>query len=325
MSGISLIVPIFNVEKYLNRCIESVRSQSVENFEILLIDDGSSDNSGKISDYYVQLDSRVIVIHKLNGGLSDARNKGLDFVFTNSNIEWISFLDSDDWIYRGYLEILLQSAVANHCDIVACNFEETNGKVPFVDEKQIVAKTIDTEDFFCTYNVNATIACAKIYKKALFIDIRYPFGKIHEDEFTTYKVLYKLKSIAVVFASLYFYYFNPEGITKKKWNPRRLNSTEALSEQLCFFRLNGFEKSFYFSLGNMIGNIMHHCSVIPNSNENQKYIKFLRKKLRKHLRLCRKYDMFLFSNNRHIYEIAYPTFMRLYWRFKVAKSGKGKK
>lgn len=324
MPVISLIVPIYNVEKFLERCIESLRAQSFEDFKILLVDDGSSDNSGKICDYYAQLDERISVIHKTNGGLSDARNKGLDCVFTNNSIGWVTFIDSDDWLHRNYLEALYRAAAENNCDIAACNFAETNGDDPAVDDKDLTAKTIDTEEFFCEHNVTATIACAKLYRKELFENIRYPFGKLHEDEFTTYKVLYKFKKITVVAAPLYFYYFNPNSITKQEWNPRRLSSVDAFSEQLSFFKNNGFEKSFIFSLSHMTDNIVRHYSVIPKTSENEKYIKMLRKRLRKHLRLCRKYDMYLFGNNRHIYEIAYPTFMRFYWRFQVAKSGKGK-
>ena len=321
MYPICVIIPIFKVDKYLERCIDSVLAQSFTDFEILLVDDGSYDDCSKICDYYAQLDCRISVIHKANGGLSDARNVGLECVFANNSINWISFIDSDDWIHNKYLEALYQAVINNHCDISSCMFKETNGvEDAVVNDKEFTAKLVDTESFFCEHNVNATIACSKLYKKELFNNIRYPVGRIHEDEFTTYKVLYKNKRIAVIYAPLYFYYINLNGITKQNWNPKRLDSVDAFSNQLNYFRTEGYEKSFIFSLSHMVENIMHQYFVIPKVSENEKYFKILRIRLRKHLRLCRKYNMFKFQNNRHIYEVAYPVLMRYYWRYQVFKS-----
>lgn len=326
MFSISIIIPIFNVDTFLKRCVESVLLQSYTDFEVLLVDDGSNDDCGRISDFFSQMDCRVSVIHKVNGGLSDARNIGLEYVFTNKSINWITFIDSDDWIHHKYLETLYRAAVENHCDIASCMFEETSGVVSLENDKDIIVKITNPEDYFCEYNVYATIACAKIYKKELFSEIRYPYGRIHEDEFTTYKILYSTNRIVVVFSPpMYFYYINLNGITKQEWSPKRLDSVEAISNQLYFFRTKGFKASFIFSLGHLIDSIMHQYSVIPKVSANEKYLRILRKKLRQHLKLCRSYNVFLFRNNRHIYEIAYPIFMRYYWRYQVAKSKIGGK
>ena len=109
MPKISVIVPIYKVEKYLNRCVDSILHQTFTDFELILVDDGSPDNCGKMCDEYAEKDSRVVVIHKKNGGLSDARNKGLDWVFANSNSEYVVFIDSDDYIDERYLELLYKS------------------------------------------------------------------------------------------------------------------------------------------------------------------------------------------------------------------------
>ena len=109
MPVISVIVPVYNVEKYLHRCVDSILAQTFTDFELILVDDGSPDNCGKICDEYAEKDSRIHVIHKVNGGLSDARNAGLDWAFANSNSEWVTFIDSDDWVDKYYLEYLYNS------------------------------------------------------------------------------------------------------------------------------------------------------------------------------------------------------------------------
>ena len=107
---VSVIVPVYKVEAYLHRCVDSVLNQSFSDFELILVDDGSPDNCGAICDEYAQKDSRVHVIHKTNGGLSDARNAGIDWAFANSDSQWLTFIDSDDWVHRDYLKLLLGAA-----------------------------------------------------------------------------------------------------------------------------------------------------------------------------------------------------------------------
>ena len=182
---ISVIVPIYKVEKYLHRCIDSVLAQTFTDFELILVDDGSPDNCGKICDEYAEKDNRIHVIHKENGGLSDARNAGIDWAFANSDSEWITFIDSDDWIHPKYLETLYNAVKETGCEISICGYEETTGDSPKVDDINLQAVIVSTEDFFCEHNVNAVVAWGKLYKKELFREIRYPVGKLHEDEFNT--------------------------------------------------------------------------------------------------------------------------------------------
>ena len=119
---ISVIVPVYNVEKYLNRCIDSILAQTFTDFELILVDDGSPDNCGKICDEYAAKDSRIHVIHKANGGLSDARNAGIDWAFANSNSEWVTFMDSDDWIPDNYLFELYHACVQNLSQVAICDY-----------------------------------------------------------------------------------------------------------------------------------------------------------------------------------------------------------
>ena len=122
---ISIIVPVYNTEKYLNRCVDSILNQTFTDFELILVDDGSPDNCGKICDEYKEKDRRVRVIHKPNGGLSDARNAGIEWALNNSDSEWISFIDSDDWVHPNYLDFLLRAAEQNNTSVSICGFLRT--------------------------------------------------------------------------------------------------------------------------------------------------------------------------------------------------------
>lgn len=139
---------------------------------MILVDDGSPDNCGKICDEYAEKYSRVHVIHKENGGLSDARNAGIDWAFANSDSEWITFIDSDDWIYPKYLEVLYNAVQQTGCFLSVCGYKKTEGDEPYVDEKQLASVFYKSEDFYCEKNVNAVIAVCKLYKKSDFKDIR---------------------------------------------------------------------------------------------------------------------------------------------------------
>lgn len=236
MSEISVIVPIYKVELYLRRCIKSILNQTFIDFEVILIDDGSPDNCGQICDEYAKLDSRVYVIHQQNSGLSAARNAGLDWVFAHSNSKWITFIDSDDWVHPEMLQCLYNSGCSLNMPISICGYYETEGENISINSAQMNPKIWKTEDFYLNKNLNATVAWGKLYRKECFFNIRYPEGKLHEDEFVTYKVLFEYPKIVAVEAPLYAYFQNVDGIMKSEWNPRRLDALEAIDMQISFFK-----------------------------------------------------------------------------------------
>ena len=168
MPSISVIVPVYKVEPYIHRCVESIFAQTFTDFELILVDDGSPDNCGSICDDYATKDNRVTVIHQDNGGLSDARNAGIDWAFANSGSEWLTFIDSDDWVHPMYLEVLYCAVKDTGCSISVCGYNETDGETPYVDEAKLQAEVVNTEDFYCEHNVNAVVAWGKLYKKVLF-------------------------------------------------------------------------------------------------------------------------------------------------------------
>ena len=210
-SLVSIIVPIYKVEPYLRRCLDSIVNQTYTNLEIILVDDGSPDTCPQICDEYAAKDKRIVVIHKENGGLSDARNAGLEI----SKGEYISFVDSDDWVDEKYIEILLNSAIAENTDIAIGENIQTKQVVQKQNIKSIT-KTYSSKDalvhLFSQNHLTFVVSWGKIYKRNLFSTLRFPIGKFHEDEFTTYLLFHKSKKISYTSKILYFYFQRSDSI-----------------------------------------------------------------------------------------------------------------
>lgn len=239
MAQISVIVPVYKTEAYLHRCVDSVLSQSFRDLELILVDDGSPDGSPAICDAYAEKDPRVRVIHQSNGGLSAARNAGLDWMQAHSESQWIFFLDSDDWIEKRTLETMLQAAEAHKTAVCACGYQRTEGEQPPVQEADLLPQLWNTAELYQKETVLLTVAWAKLYRRDCFATIRFPVGKLHEDEFTTYRVLFQQEKLTYVPAPFYAYYWNPQSITGSRWNPRRTDVWEAYRQQIRFFEDRG--------------------------------------------------------------------------------------
>lgn len=205
MDLISVIVPVYQVENYLNQCIESIIEQTYTNLEIILIDDGSNDNCPQICDDWSIKDKRIKVIHKKNGGLSDARNVGLDI----AKGKYIAFIDSDDWVDSRYIELLYNSLIKSEADISACSIQKVydadsvdpynlNPKLQLVTPKEAIKDILYDRRF-------KTVAWNKLYSKEILSGERFIVGRIHEDEFFSYKVFDKAQKLVFVDASLYKY------------------------------------------------------------------------------------------------------------------------
>lgn len=217
---ISVVVPIYNVEKYLERCINSIINQTYKNLEIILVDDGSTDNSGKIADKYKKIDSRIKVIHKTNGGLSDARNKGIRI----ASGKYISFIDSDDYIAEDMISYLYKLIKDNNSEISICNFqqfssiEEINDSKDFnIDESNIYNYTgVEMLQILLKGNISyGDYAWNKLYLLSLFNNIQYPIGKKMEDIGTTYKLYFNSKKVTIGTEKKYFYYKRNDSILGK--------------------------------------------------------------------------------------------------------------
>ena len=210
---ISVIVPIYQVEAYLCQCVDSILAQTHKNLEIILVDDGSKDRCPEICDKYVQKDDRIKVIHKMNGGLSDARNAGLEI----ATGDYIGFVDSDDWLMPDMFEYLLQGILGYGVDISYCNYINMHGT--WMDhsneqtDKVYTRETALNELFFDRLK---NFAWNKLYKAELWQDVRFPFGRNFEDILTIYKVFEKAKRIAILKEAKYYYRIRNDGITREK-------------------------------------------------------------------------------------------------------------
>lgn len=242
MPQISVIVPVYKVEKYIHRCVDSILSQTFTDFELILVDDGSPDRCGAICDAYAARDERVRVIHQNNNGVSAARNAGIDWVFEKSDSEWIFFVDSDDWIHRRTLETLLNGAKSTGLDVVIGGFQRTKGIEPTVNESDLRVKALKTEKLFFEKSVTATTAWGTLYRKRLFVDLRYPVGKNREDEWLTYQLLFQNPYTAFVDAPLYAYFRNTDGIMGNQRPEDYLSGIDAQKERIDFFRTRRYRE-----------------------------------------------------------------------------------
>lgn len=317
MPTISVIVPVYKVEKYIHRCVDSILGQTYTDFELILVDDGSPDNCGAICDEYAAKDSRVVVIHQENGGLSAARNAGIDWAFANSDSQWLSFIDSDDWVHPEYLERLLDSAVQNNVDLSICGYVKTFEEEPEISGADLIPELWKPEKFYVEKNMNAIIACGKLYRKSCFTTVRYPIGKLHEDDFTTYKILFAQEKIVVIPAGMYFYFQNTGGIMQSPWNPRRMDGIDARREQIAFYHANGYDLAYKKAIFTLLWIIASQIKQLECGGEYRHFRTKLCRLLRKEIRTNHSILGLSIKKNYDLYEIAYPTFMKYYWLWQV--------
>ena len=233
MEKVSVIVPIYGVEAYLDRCVRSIVDQTYENLEIILVDDGSPDRCPAICDAWATRDSRIKVIHKENGGLSDARNTGLKI----ATGKYIAFVDSDDWISADYIYLMYQAIKKTDAEIAACDVAVSYGEevfFPIVAEPAIMSCTAEAalDDLLQGHGFRA-VAWNKLYKISLLENERYPVGKYHEDEFFTYRILAKAKKLVYVDRIMYAYFQRPDSIMHSV-SMKHLDALEAHLERLLF-------------------------------------------------------------------------------------------
>jgi len=301
---ISIIVPVYQVEQFLHKCVDSILAQTFSDFELILVDDGSADLSPAICDAYEAQDNRIQVIHRLNGGLSAARNTGLDWILGNSSSEWVTFIDSDDWVHPMYLETLYRGAVSLSVDMSVCGFEHTAGDSPKVYRDKLDAVRIGSGELYVTHTVNAMIACGKLYKKELFRNVRYPIGRLHEDEFTTYRLLFSREAVAWIDQPLYAYFQNCSGITQSKWNPKRMDGMDAQREQIAFYEEKGLLSVREFAVRRYLSELCSHYYLSQNEYPNES--KMLKKTLRKGLRAYKNIKGLSIRDDFRINYAAYP-------------------
>ena len=236
---ISVIVPVYNVEPYLRQCIDSILAQTYSNFELILVDDGSPDNCGAICDEYAAKDSRIVVIHQENRGLSAARNAGLDIMHG----EYVTFVDSDDLLHYQALEILhryLNLYDADICKGIGRMFE-VDSEVCMTDISDPEIRCLTRHEAcreLCESMNWMVIVCCKLYKSCIFDNIRFPVGKKHEDEAVMHRVLYLAEKVVSVWERLYYYRQNPTSIMHTYSLTHYDDNVSAFTDRYLFFLQN---------------------------------------------------------------------------------------
>lgn len=268
---ISVIVPVYNVEKYLPKCIESICGQTYRDLEIILVDDGSTDNCGKICEEYARKDDRIRVLHKQNGGLSDARNYGIN----EAKGEYIQFADSDDYLHPDMTRRLFQALIQNDADMAVCDFlpvKETDspefdttapGEVICFQKEQIM-------DQLQYRNTLTVIAWNKLYKTSVFSDLRYEKGRLHEDEYLIHHILHKIKKSVYLSDKLYFYVQHEGSITGKISTKRIEDGYEAYLERLDFMEKNHYDFMSLCTKKHILYFIFRHYGLLGKEAEDKK-------------------------------------------------------
>ncbi len=296
---ISVIIPIYKVEKYLRKCLDSVINQTYKNLEIILVDDGSPDACPQICDEYAKNDDRIKVIHKENGGQSTARNAALD-ICTG---EYIAFIDSDDYVDKMYIEKLYKAAKDKNAQIAICSFFYTDetGKIWKGDKLENKVVSGD-EKMFCFFRSNECIdaACFKIYHNSIWKDLRYPIGKVAED--ASISDITFMKANAVCFIDEYLYYYFQRGdsaMGKFKNNGTKiaLDSIEAFKGRLSRVDVNS--KFYIPALFQFFDTYLYIYSKVKKGKKLKKTIrkdfKIQFKKYKHELNFKRRVKFFLFA------------------------------
>lgn len=265
---VSVIVPCYKVEQYLPNCIGSIINQSYDNWELILVDDGSPDNCGDICDEYAKQDNRINVVHKENGGLSSARNAGMKIM----KGDFVTFLDSDDYLHKDTLKTLVGYAEKYDAQLVQCDFvrgDETKFPIWKDDEK---VTEYDNHTIFTKF-VAKIIVCGKLYKRDLLDGIIMPEGIINEDDWTTWKLYYRASKIIVTNRPLYYYTVNPNSIMSSAKEKPDTRYYGAYDERIQFFVVNKEKKLEDVSR-------LQFCKSLLLSYSNKQLTKKQRKEIR---------------------------------------------
>lgn len=253
---ITVVLPIYNVAKWLDTCIQSIVKQTYRNLQIILVDDGSTDESPTICEHWAAKDSRINVVHQRNAGLSAARNTGLRL----RKGEYVCFVDSDDYVEHNYVERMLNTARAEQADMVVCNIqrEDENGNTLTEEtDSSFETKTLTNRQYM-VYALQSDwkhiVAWNKLYRSEIWDDLTYPVGKIHEDEFVFAQLVVRCHRVACINDVLYHYVRHEGSIMNKKHSIRNLDRIEALCQRFLFLNENNFNECLPDTFSAILGN-----------------------------------------------------------------------
>lgn len=314
MNKICIVVPVYKVEEYLHRCIDSILAQTYGSFTLLLIDDGSPDLCGAICDDYAKKDTRVVVVHQENAGVSVARNLGIDWTLSHPEHQWLTFIDSDDWIHPMYLEALIHAASKFQVKISQINIFETSNTIDDSPCNNPIPVLLTAGQAYRNYGV---CPWGKLFHVTLLKDIRFPVGIRHEDEFTTYRIMFSQSHIAYVNKKMYYYYIRENSFMHADWTTDHLVCLDARDEQLAFFQSKNMPDEYSYIYRFYLSDLETDYRKIQEKPFPRK--RNLLKKIQRRTRRVIRHHGFApkptIQSHPAIYNIAYPNLMKLYWSY----------
>ncbi len=325
MDLISIIIPVYNAEAYLDRCIGSICNQTYKNIEIILIDDGSQDQSLEICKSWQLKDRRVITIHQENQGVSVARNKGI----RTAEGRYILQIDSDDYICTTMVEKMLALLKQDNSDLVICDFEKgMEENYQFDSENKEDNELLNSYDVMVRMygddhnKLRYVVPWAKLYKNELFTDLNYPEGKIFEDIYLTHHIVEKCHKISILNEKLTYYYQAPNSIMNRSFHVGKLDYLEALEDRIQFFNGKGYEDLAKIAYEEYLHSLVWEYSRVRD-------ILHTKELMRKIYKIFKKYYQKGYKSTRYSNETALflrvfsinPELIMIYWRVSAKLKG----
>lgn len=316
MPKISVITPVYKVEQYLDRCVESVLAQTFMDFELILVDDGSPDNCPEMCDDWAKRDARIRVIHQENQGQASARNNALDIV----EGEYLAFVDSDDYVHPKYLQTLLDNAERCGAQISICSYKRTQHSNDFSEYTN--TKSVYRGAEYVRKGLLGEISCGvwllwdKLFQKECWENVRLPVGRINEDNATVYKILYECETVVATDSVLYYYFENQNSTVLQSFKKKHLDWLLVPEEMIEYFTQKGDEaliaksnKMYLSALEDMLKKV---CTYLNDKDIEKELYQKLKKQYKSEKQ---KYPITV-KTHPSLFEVLYPKRMKIYWTYK---------
>lgn len=283
MPKVSIIVPVYKVEHYLRRCVDSILKQTYKDYEVILVDDGSPDNCGRICDEYAEEYNFISVIHKENGGLSDARNAGVEI----AKGDWGLFIDSDDLIHPQTLEFLVRTADETDSNIVYCGrLQAENVPNGFWNHRELSYKSfeIDEDQLLTLYQTDEDIVSdvywvvvPKLTKINILRNFPFTKGRIFEDNAVAFRQIIEAQKVALVDEKMYFYMINHFGIMNSQFSSKKLDFLWALEQQIEYYYKAGYKRILKLVIEDYFHNVVYFGKrIISELNDQSMCVRLMR-------------------------------------------------
>lgn len=312
---ISVIMPVYNSEQYLTKAINSVLVQTLTDFELILVDDGSTDESGKLCDNFSKVDKRVKVLHQKNQGQAVARNNALDI----AKGDYIAFVDSDDYIHPEMFEVLLNNILLTDADISICSYIQGDKSDFNFDSVKILdeCKTYKGVDFLKKSLIDkygkGWILCDKIFKRECFTGIRMPVGRINEDNAVVYKMIYNAKKVVDCNNVLYYYFMRQNSTVNETFSLKHLDWLTVLEEMIEFFTYKKEQELLEWANISYINSLADCYKKVRNNCPDKAAEYELKRKLKVQYKIMRKYCEISLRTYPGVYEELFPFKSVCYW------------